>query len=470
MSLFNDLCEQTESFCRSSGILPLFDAGVAVALSGGADSVFLLYFISALSKKQKFSFCAFHVNHGLRGAESDGDEAFCRALCENLNVPFFSKRISVLECKEELGGTIEEVARRERYRAFDEFLDEYRQYAYLLTAHTASDNLETVLFRLARGSGLRGLCGIPIRRDRFLRPLLTLNGEELRASLVENVISYVFDSSNRDVAYRRNYIRREVVPSFLRIHEDAEKNFTRVCRNLALDEEYLSLESSRFLVENAQNGRIVRKTCAELHEAIFIRVIAELYREVGGCSGCEGVHLQNAYALVRSNRMNGRVDFPDELSFCVTREEAFFEKKQELSQKSNDEFLQTELVFGENLFQSHGIGITLKKEKDDAYYRQLKHTYGQVYYADLSASYAGGSLYLRERKDGDSYRYGGMTHKVKKLFSDRKLSLAERKKRLLLCDRQGILWIPGFSPRERCDEKKNNTIYAYFFMNGGKDE
>ena len=87
----------------------------------------------------------------------------------------------------------------------------------------------------------------------------------------------------------------------------------------------------------------------------------------------------------------------------------------------------------------------------------------------MTDAYQGGALYLREREAGDAYRYGGMTHKVKKLFSDRKLSSEERKRHLLLCDDEGILWIPGFSVRE-AREKKTNTIYAYFFMNGGKDE
>ena len=155
MSLFDRLSAEAESFCRSNKLLPLFESGVAVALSGGADSVFLLRFVFRLSQKNHFPLCAFHVNHCLRGAESDGDEDFCRALCGELNIPFFSIRVSVLKSKEEDGGTVEEVARRERYRAFADFLDTHPQYAYLLTAHTATDNLETVLFRLARGTGLR---------------------------------------------------------------------------------------------------------------------------------------------------------------------------------------------------------------------------------------------------------------------------------------------------------------------------
>ena len=469
MSLFNRLNAEAESFCQSNGLLELFESGVAVAFSGGADSVFLLHFILSLSKQKNFSFCAFHVNHGLRGEESERDEAFCRSLCCSLGVPFFSERVSVAECREERGGTIEEAARRARYRAFSDFLDAHSEYAYLLTAHTASDNLETVLFRLARGTGLRGLCGIPLKRERFLRPLLSLNGEEIRESLQEQSLSYVLDSTNRDVTYRRNYIRSEVVPPFLQIHEDAEKTLTRVCRNLSLDEDYLTGESRNFLNENAQNGCVARRKLADLHEAIFIRVLCELYRRADGISGCEGVHLQKAYALVRSEKANGRIDFPDGLCFCMSADTAYFEKKEAVLQRKNARFEKAMLSLGENLFASHGFGITLKTEKDDAYFDELKRTYSQVFFADLSASYDGATLYLREREDGDAYRYGGMTHKVKKLFSDRKLSQDEKKRRLLLCDGQGILWIPGFSVREP-REKKTNTIYAYFFMNGGKDE
>ena len=153
----------------------------------------------------------------------------------------------------------------------------------------------------------------------------------------------------------------------------------------------------------------------------------------------------------------------------MSADTAYFEKKEAVLQRKNARFEKAMLSLGENLFASHGFGITLKTEKDDAYFDELKRTYSQVFFADLSASYDGATLYLREREDGDAYRYGGMTHKVKKLFSDRKLSQDEKKRRLLLCDGQGILWIPGFSVREP-REKKTNTIYAYFFMNGGKDE
>ena len=469
MSLFESLCGEAESFCQASGLLPLFEKGVAVALSGGADSVFLLHLIARLSKKKDFPFCAFHVNHGLRCEESDRDENFCRSLCKEMKIDFFSVRVSVSSRKEEYGETLEEAARHARYGAFADFLDTHTQYAYLLTAHTASDNLETVLFRLARGTGLRGLCGIPAKRERFLRPLLSLNGEDIRASLNEMGYSYVFDSSNRDPHYKRNYIRSEVVPSFLRIHEDVEKNVTRVCRNLSLDEEYLEKEAHAFLEKHEKDGRVLRSALAGLHEAIFIRVTNELYRRKGGMRGCEGVHLQNAYALLCSKSVNGRVDFPDDLAFCVTRETVFFEEKNSLKQKKETHFEKESLVFGENVFESFGLGITFKTQKDDAYLKKLKDTYRQVFFADLSKSYGGGTLYLREREEGDAYRYGGMTHKVKKMFSDRKIPIEERKKRLLLCDDLGILWIPGFSPREP-REKKTNTIYAYFFMNGGKDE
>ena len=163
------------------------------------------------------------------------------------------------------------------------------------------------------------------------------------------------------------------------------------------------------------------------------------------------------------------MDFPDELCFCVTKDTAYFEAKTALDQRQELRFSRQELSFGENLFDSHAIGITLTREKDDSYYKKLKSTYQKVFFADLSNAYSGGTLYLREREEGDAYRYGGMTRKVKKLFSDRKLSEYERKRRLLLCDDEGILWIPGFPLRE-AKEKKTNAIYAYFFMNGGKDE
>ena len=150
---------------------------VCVAVSGGCDSVTLLHALHALAAEEGIALCAVHVNHHLRGAESDADAAFVAALCERLGVPLTVCDVYVRE--ERRPGESEEVcARRLRYRAFEEQIARGRLVA---TAHTLSDQAETVLFRLARGTGVKGLCGIPVEREGIIRPLLTVSREQTEA-------------------------------------------------------------------------------------------------------------------------------------------------------------------------------------------------------------------------------------------------------------------------------------------------
>ncbi len=175
---------------------------VLAALSGGADSVALLRALLALGYPVR----AFHLNHCLRGAESDRDEAFCRALCERLGVPLTVERIDV--GAQTAGEGIEAAARRIRY----ERLVAAAQGAKIATAHTADDNLETMLFHLARGTGPKGLAGIPPVRGDIIRPLIGAERAQVEAYLSELGQDFVTDSTNLSDDYTRNRIRHEVVP------------------------------------------------------------------------------------------------------------------------------------------------------------------------------------------------------------------------------------------------------------------
>ena len=191
---------------------------VLLALSGGADSVALLCALRALGYPVR----AFHLNHCLRGAESDRDEAFCRALCERLGVPLTVERIDVRA--QTAGEGIEAAARRIRY----ERLAAAAQGAKIATAHTADDNLETMLFHLARGTGPKGLAGIPPVRDGVIRPLIGVERAQVEAYLAELGQDYVTDSTNLADSYTRNRIRHGVVPALRQINPEAGRAALRL--------------------------------------------------------------------------------------------------------------------------------------------------------------------------------------------------------------------------------------------------
>ncbi len=219
---------------------------VCVALSGGADSTALLLTLRTLG----YTVSAFHLNHCLRGSESERDEQFVRALCARLAVPLTVRRADVARLAAEAGLGIEEAARKERYRLLAEAAE---PPAFAATAHTADDNLETMLFHLSRGTGGKGLAGIPPVRGRIVRPLLTCTRSEIEAYLAALGESYVMDSSNLSLDYTRNLIRREVVPILRRINPEAAAAASRLSGLLRTDEAFLE-ETVQERLRAAEDG------------------------------------------------------------------------------------------------------------------------------------------------------------------------------------------------------------------------
>ena len=184
---------------------------VLVALSGGADSTALLLSLRELGYPVR----AFHLNHCLRGAESDRDEAFCRRLCEKLGVELTVERVDIAAAAGD--SAVEETARRIRYAR----LEHAAHGAKIAVAHNADDNLETMLFHLVRGTGAKGLTGIPPVRGRIIRPLIEVERREIEAFLRERGQDFVTDSTNADTAYTRNRLRQEVVPVLRELNPQA---------------------------------------------------------------------------------------------------------------------------------------------------------------------------------------------------------------------------------------------------------
>ncbi|MBQ9109096.1 MAG: tRNA lysidine(34) synthetase TilS, partial [Oscillospiraceae bacterium] len=182
---------------------------VAVGVSGGADSVALLSLLCCLRGELDLTLVACHINHNLRGAEAKRDEDFVRRLCDRLGVECRVLSADVAALAREEGRSVEETARQVRYRFFAETAGKRGKIA---TAHTAADNTETVLLNLARGSGLRGLCGIPPVRGNILRPLIGGTREQTEAWCCQNGLEWVEDSTNAADDYTRNRLRHHAVP------------------------------------------------------------------------------------------------------------------------------------------------------------------------------------------------------------------------------------------------------------------
>ena len=182
-----------------------------VALSGGPDSVFALSFLVSHSRKLDITVSAFHLNHSLRGKDSDADESFCAQLCRDLSVPLFSFRSDIKTIARNRKCSIEEAARHERYRIIEQLADEHN-FTKIVTAHNSNDNAETILLNLFTGCGLHGISGIPVVRGKIIRPFLPISKEEILCFLNEKRIKYRIDKSNLSNDYKRNYLRNKIIP------------------------------------------------------------------------------------------------------------------------------------------------------------------------------------------------------------------------------------------------------------------
>ena len=197
--------------------------GVLVGLSGGPDSVFLLYALHTLQARMGFTLRAVHVHHGIRGAEADRDEAFSEKLCAKLDIPFQAVHVAAPAYAAQHGLSLEEAARILRYEALEAARQQLGQAtaAWIAVAHHLDDQAETVLHNLVRGAGLRGLAGMENRRNHVIRPLLSIKREDILKWLKQYDIPYVTDSTNADPHYTRNRIRSTVLPELREINPEA---------------------------------------------------------------------------------------------------------------------------------------------------------------------------------------------------------------------------------------------------------
>ena len=213
---------------ESENMLSQIERGVLIGFSGGADSVLLLCFLAEYKKRSDtdFPILAVHINHGIRGEEALRDENFSRDFSNTLGVDFKSCSVDVPAiCKAESIG-LEEAARNVRYSVFNDLILSRNDISTIAVAHNSTDNAETVLMNILRGSGLSGVCGIKPVRDNIIRPLIKISKSEILSLLDESDIPYVTDSTNLSTDYSRNYVRNEILPLFQRLSNSPEAAFS----------------------------------------------------------------------------------------------------------------------------------------------------------------------------------------------------------------------------------------------------
>lgn len=281
------LTDKVACWCRQQHLLSPGDS-VTVALSGGADSVALLHVL--LHLPMNLTVTAAHFNHHLRGAESDRDEQFCRDLCAAWNVPLRCGGADVSALAQQWGTGVETAARKARY-------DFFGSTDTIATAHHGDDNLETLLLHLTRGSALRGLCGIPPRRDNIIRPLLCANRQEILDYLTENHLPHVEDSTNAAPICSRNRLRQDVIPALYRENPAADRAALSTSLLLREDEALLQDLAHRLLESAVRDGGWQVSVLLDAPRPLRLRALRQLL-EHSGAHDLSLRHLEGAEALL----------------------------------------------------------------------------------------------------------------------------------------------------------------------------
>lgn len=221
---------------------------VIVGLSGGADSVCLLVLLHDLKDELGFTMSAIHLHHGIRGESADRDADFARKMCENLDIPIDIEYRNIPGEAEKTGESIEECARRIRYEIFAEKCTQYVN-GVIAVAHHLDDQAETILFRMIRGTGIKGLKAMRPKNGNIIRPLLCMGRDEIITFLNEEKISYCFDESNDDTAYSRNRIRHLMMPEAKKMCPEASLHFAEIADEAAKIDEYLDKKAHELYID-----------------------------------------------------------------------------------------------------------------------------------------------------------------------------------------------------------------------------
>jgi tRNA(Ile)-lysidine synthase len=302
-----------------------------VAVSGGIDSTVLAHALYSLRQRCELQLVIAHVNHGLRGRESDCDARAVARFAENLGAPFSSTRVDPPALREQGNSrerpSLQEAARTLRYRALLEAMSETGCEA-LATAHQADDQAETVLLRLLRGSGPDGLGGIPekSRGGRVVRPLLSVSRAEIRRYAHEAGLTWREDASNGDPRYSRNRLRNEWIPGLI---EDFNPQLLRAIANLAEAQRRDAEWIEQLVSEAAQKWlrcedglvRIARGGWDELPEALARRLARRAWASLGGGRDVSRTHLERFVAFLRNARPGTAIELPGELRLSCDSEE-----------------------------------------------------------------------------------------------------------------------------------------------------
>lgn len=429
---------------------------IIVCVSGGADSMSLLHFLHKNSKHIGINnIIVAHVNHLLRGESSYRDELFVKNFCESNGITFHIKRIKVKEEAERMNLGLEECGRKKRYEFFNELSIKYN--AKIATAHTLSDNIETVLLNLSRGTGLNGICGIPAVRDNIIRPLILVSREEIEQYCRDNELTFVTDMTNFSDCYNRNKIRLNVIPVLKKINSGFEESMSRTISSLIVDNNYLNKEAEKIkeksysYKEGGYDINILSKEDLSIRSRVVISIIKEKCK-----FDIEKAHINKVLSMIENRK--GSINLPRNIYIYIENDKIKISEHLKKEKKLWEYKLKDISTLTEG-----GRKFIIRKVSIDEYNKMSDLEKECIYVFD-NDSIPEGTI-IRNRRDSDKIfiPYRKVTKSLKKLFNEEKVPVDKRDKLLILSNGDEILWIEGFKCLNKFKIKKETRDIIYLY-------
>lgn len=390
---------------------------VGVGFSGGSDSVALLSVLAKLSKVLNFRITAIHINHGIRGAEALRDQQFAENFCKNIGIDLVVKNVDAIKYSKQNKLTLEEGARVLRYDCFKKIKEELGLTSIAL-AHHLSDQAETILMHIGRGSGLNGLVGMTEKSGYYIRPMLNVTKDEIMNYITKNNLKYVTDSTNNCVDYTRNFMRQNVVFEMQKVYPKLCENLYKLSKKVQEENDFLDSLIKKTWIKQVPGGVEILETVATIESVLKNRVIIKALKIMGASVDIEEKHIKMIAELFEKqvgksvNLPNGVVAIRKYTGISIIFEESI----------KNIDF-KAEFKLGETKFNDYVIHIKeIKKE-------EIK--FGEGLYIDPDRVPSG--AFWRMMEEGDVIqKFDGRTRKLKQFLVDKKIDSRKRNSMPLL--------------------------------------
>lgn len=406
-----------------------------VALSGGADSCSLLHLLNALQADLEFNLKAVHINHQLRGDESQRDEKFCKDLCAKNGIELSVYYADVKQIAKDKGMTIEQAGRTARYEIFENNCP-----GKVALAHNMNDNAETLLMNLLRGTGATGMSGISHMIGKYIRPLIKVPRASIETYCKDNGVEYITDSSNKDTIYFRNAVRHKILPMMNEITgKDVVPVLNRASESVGNDCDFIDQSTEKayeqYVVEKDGKANIENSDILSLHQAILTRILRRAIESVKeNLTDIESRHIALMIDLINRNKTGEAVNLPGGVNVLVQFGKTIIFKE---IIKVDYEYLLP--IPGKIFIKEKNLAITTEicdnSPKADPR--------GNIHY--FSGKVCKEGFFVRNRRNGDIIKpwKGRGTTKLKKYFIDKKVERHLRDSLMLITCNDSVVYIEG---------------------------